>query len=262
MRPMSSSRPVPGYRFPKKGVVYQSVRQGVAGLPLTASAACCGSSPPPGPKAATPAGVRACAATGLSRSGGGRAGLRRAGLDAGRDRRGRAGLTAVGRVLAAGRGRGSGFARSGHELVDGEAEDGQDQHGEQPRPPDPAPLALPQRDARLEHLGRRDLRRGPPPFVELLDQRGGIGAHRLGDGPDMAPRVEVTAAGRVVVLLDAPDDVLPDPGALTDLGHGEPGMAAGRRQRRADAQARLPTRRAIPGQRKGCRGSMPAYGGL
>ena len=42
------------------------MRQGVAGLPLTASAAFCGSSPPLGPKAATLAGVRACTGTGLA----------------------------------------------------------------------------------------------------------------------------------------------------------------------------------------------------
>src|SRR6516225_7623814 len=66
VRPMSSSRPVPAYRFPKDAEVYQSVRQGVAGLPLTASAAFCGSSPPLGPKAATLAGARACATTGLA----------------------------------------------------------------------------------------------------------------------------------------------------------------------------------------------------
>src|SRR6516162_2046750 len=66
VRPMSSSRPVPAYRFPKDAEVYQSVRQGVAGLPLTASAAFCGSSPPRGPEAATLAGVRACTGTGLA----------------------------------------------------------------------------------------------------------------------------------------------------------------------------------------------------
>src|ERR1700722_3061510 len=79
-----------------------------------------------------------------------------------------------------------------------------------------------------------------PPLVELLDQRRGIGAYRLGDGADMPARVEVTPARRVVVVLDALDDVLPDPGTQADLGHAQAGMAACRGQCRADAHTRLP----------------------
>ena len=54
---MSSSRPVPEYRFPKRAVVYQSVSQPAPGRLLIASRARCGSSPPPGPKAETLTGV-------------------------------------------------------------------------------------------------------------------------------------------------------------------------------------------------------------
>src|SRR5579875_1631845 len=82
-RPMSTSRPVPSYRFPNSGVVYQSVRHGVAGLPLSASAACCGSSPPPGPNAATLAGVSA--AVGVAAGEGVRAGAGEAEAGAGAD---------------------------------------------------------------------------------------------------------------------------------------------------------------------------------
>src|SRR5579872_5949344 len=214
VRPMSSSKPVPACRWPKSGVTYQSLNQGVAAWPEIANEARCGSSPsavPAGPNADTRAGVRASTTA--------------------------AGL---GRALAGGVGGALGLAHTGGELAAGEADHGQHQDGQQRGPPDPAALALADRHLRLEGLGRGDLLGGAPPLVELLDQRRGVGAHRLGQGPDVAPGVEVTAAGRVVVLLDALDDVLPDPGALADLGHAEPGMAARRGQCRADAHACLP----------------------
>src|ERR1700722_4280666 len=86
---MSSSRPVPACRWPKSGVAYQSLYQGVAACPEIANEARCGSSPsagpagptagpaprggpapspaPAGPNAVTRAGVRVCtAAAGLA----------------------------------------------------------------------------------------------------------------------------------------------------------------------------------------------------
>src|SRR5579872_2195929 len=62
VRPMSSSKPVPACRWPKSGVTYQSLNQGVAAWPEIANEARCGSSPsavPAGPNADTRAGVRA-----------------------------------------------------------------------------------------------------------------------------------------------------------------------------------------------------------
>src|SRR5579859_1029843 len=67
---MSSSRPVPACRWPKSGVAYQSLYQGVAAWPEIANEARCGSSPsavPAGPNADTRDGIRASAtATGLA----------------------------------------------------------------------------------------------------------------------------------------------------------------------------------------------------
>ena len=55
----------------------------------------------------------------------------------------------------------------------------------------------------------------------------------------MAARLEITAARSVVILLNTPDDGFRDTSALTDVANGEPGPAASRGQRRADAHARL-----------------------
>src|SRR5438132_9863107 len=50
-RPMSTSRPVPGYRFPKWALVYQSVCHAVAGLASIARRARSPLSPWPAPEA-------------------------------------------------------------------------------------------------------------------------------------------------------------------------------------------------------------------
>ena len=47
-------------------------------------------------------------------------------------------------------------------------------------------------------------------LVVVADQRLGIGADHGGDTSDVPPGVEVAAAGREIVLLDAPDDRFPD----------------------------------------------------
>ena len=54
-------------------------------------------------------------------------------------------------------------------------------------------------------------------LVVLADQGLGVDADGAGDRPDVAVYVEVTAAGVVVVLLDAADDRFPDPGQVADL---------------------------------------------
>ena len=191
-------------------------------FPAIASAAFCGLSPsarPAGPNAATLAGASACTATGLAEerraeAGGGlgRAGLGRAALD----RRGagrRIGVAARRGGTRAGRGRGLGPAHAGDELVAGEAEDRQDQHGQEGGPAHPPPLPLPERHGRLEGLGCRDLLGRPPGRVELVNQRHGILPHGAGDGADVAARIEVTAARSVVILLYTPDDGFRDTGA-------------------------------------------------
>src|SRR6185437_16439383 len=50
------------------------------------------------------------------------------------------------------------------------------------------------------------------------------------DAADVAAGIEVTAASGEVVALDAPDDRLPDAGALAYLRHGHSGLAASRCQ--------------------------------
>ena len=60
------------------------------------------------------------------------------------------------------------------------------------------------------------------------------------DAADVAARVEVTAAGRVVVPLDAANDGFPDAGALADRSDGETRIAACLRQGPADAHRAPP----------------------
>jgi hypothetical protein len=127
------------------------------------------------------------------------------------------------------------------ELVSGQAERHQQRQAGQRDaghhgPVRPPPGRPGQRD-QLVDAGGRDRARGPVGGVELLDQRPGISRDDLGDAADMPPGVEVAAAHRVVVTLDAPDDRLPDTGPLADLGDGEAGLAARFRQGFADAHA-------------------------
>src|SRR5271154_3080421 len=66
VRASSSSSPVPAFRLPNVAVAYQSVRQGVAGLPDSASWASWGLSPsevPPGPSAVALTGVTVATGT-------------------------------------------------------------------------------------------------------------------------------------------------------------------------------------------------------
>jgi hypothetical protein len=85
----------------------------------------------------------------------------------------------------------------------------------------------------------------------------------------VAPRVEITAAGGEVIVLDVPDDGFPDPGLLTDLGDGETGLLALGRQGVTDAHAHTPPLLVIAlgagrmtkcrGRRCGRRGSFCQY---
>jgi hypothetical protein len=74
--------------------------------------------------------------------------------------------------------------------------------------------------------------------VVLADQRLGVCAHAVGDGANVPARVEVCAAGGEVVRFDPPDNCLPDPGLLADLGNGETSLAPCRCQDLTDAHAR------------------------
>jgi hypothetical protein len=78
--------------------------------------------------------------------------------------------------------------------------------------------------------------------VVFVDQRLGIGPDHARDAADVATGIEVAAAGGEVIMLDAPDDRLPDAGALADLRNGETGLAAGLHQGITDAHAAPPLR--------------------
>src|SRR5262249_23226026 len=89
------------------------------------------------------------------------------------------------------------------------------------------------------------------------DQRLGVGPDDLGDAADVPPGVEVATTGRVVVVLDAPDDRFPDTGPLADLGNGESGPVARFRQGFTDDHAAPPllcrtAHRAGGGVRRSC----------
>ena len=114
---------------------------------------------------------------------------------------------------------------------------GQD-HGD--APVQRAPFLDPQRGGRLEHVGRPHRFRGAVRLVVLADERNRIDADHRRNAPDVPPGVEVAAAGREVVLLDAPDDGFPDPGPVCDLRHGETSLAACLRQGVTDAHAAPP----------------------
>src|SRR6185437_8440123 len=193
---------------------------------------------------------------GLGRAGLSRSTLRRAALDGRGAGRRVGGATRRGGTRA-GRGGGPGPAHAGDELVGGEAEDRQDQHGQYGGPAHPPALPLPKGHGGLEHLGGRDFLGRSPGRIELVDQRHGILPHGPRDGADVAARIEITAARSVVILLYTPDDGLRDTSALTDVTNGEPGPATGGGQRRANAHARLlapgsdPVRGAYPYRRGG-----------
>ena len=61
--------------------------------------------------------------------------------------------------------------------------------------------------------------------VVFVDQRLGVGPDHARDAADVATGIEVAAAGGEVIMLDAPDDRLPDAGPLADLRNGETGPA-------------------------------------
>ena len=108
-----------------------------------------------------------------------------------------------------------------------------------PGPPVPPPVAgRPSR--RPGQIRRHDrLRRGVRRVI-FPDQRPRISPHSPGDSTNVPPGVEITAARGIVVMLDATDDCLPDPGPLADLGHAETGPATRLRQVFADAHGAPP----------------------
>ena len=132
-------------------------------------------------------------------------------------------------------------------MIGGPAEDSQHSHAQGCDPGHPVGRARPGRRSRVQGnqrgavFFRRLVRR-----VELVDQRSGIDPHGAGDGADMAADVEVTAAGGVVVLLDAPDDGGPDPGPAADLTDAETQPATRVSQHLADAHAPPPLPQSRP----------------
>src|SRR6185437_7056279 len=76
--------------------------------------------------------------------------------------------------------------------------------------------------------------------VVLRDERLGVDADGLGDAADVSARVEITAATRKIITLDAADDRLPDAGALANLSNGHTGLSSPRCQRVTDSHATPP----------------------
>ncbi len=71
--------------------------------------------------------------------------------------------------------------------------------------------------------------------VVFADQRLGVDTDRARDRADVPSDVQVTAAGLVVVLLDAADDRVTDPGALTKLIDRQTRTVTGLSQRFANS---------------------------
>ena len=129
-------------------------------------------------------------------------------------------------------------------MIGAPADDGQDGHAQGGNRRHPAVRAGPGRRSRVQGNHRGDVFfRLPMCRVELADQRNGIESHGGGDGADMAADVEVTTAGGVVVLLNAPDDGGPDPGPAADLTDAETQPATRVSQHLADAHAPPPPAR-------------------
>src|SRR5258708_15537345 len=114
-----------------------------------------------------------------------------------------------------------------------DAADSGDYEERQCRPPDPVPLAQvsyhrPDCIAQLGPLADRsgqlpDRSRGRPARIVFPDQWLGVDAHRACYLANLASGEEVDPRCRVVVMLEAVDDTLPDAGPLTDIrdGRGE-----------------------------------------
>ena len=146
-----------------------------------------------------------------------------------------------------------GGSRRGQDVVRGEPGDHhQGQHHDR-APVEAAPRRQPDRRGRLEHRRGVDRPRGAVQRVVLADQWLGVGAGHPADAADVATGVDVTAAGREVVPLDAPDDRLADPGQLADAGDGEAGSVPCGGQGVTDAHAAPP-----PICRTGCRDPSPS----
>ena len=132
------------------------------------------------------------------------------------------------------------MARARYEVVGHEAKDDHQRQPQHRGPVHPVPRVHPDRPGRPEQIRRRDRLRRAVGRVVLPDQWLGISPDDPGDGTDVPPGVEIATARAVVVTLDAGDDCFPDAGPLTDLGHGETGLAACFRQVFADAHGAPP----------------------
>jgi hypothetical protein len=69
---------------------------------------------------------------------------------------------------------------------------------------------------------------------ELREQRIRIDVHGACQGPDVTARVDISAAGSEVVLLDRLHDGDADPGGVTDIVDGQPSVDTCLSQRTAD----------------------------
>ena len=213
----------------------------------------------PRPLAAGAERDRAGQAQGLGRRGGA-VGRRRGGGEAdGVGAWGRGSGRRLGRALAGRRGpaglAGGRLTRGGHRLtvrrvtragghvVGGPAHGGQHHHGQRRGHGQPAPSVRLGVTPRGRRRGRGhhgvDVFAGAVGLVVLADQRIGVDADGLGDGPDVAASVGVSPADREVVLLDAPDDGLADAGPAADLIDGEMGSPPRVGQSRPDPHVYL-----------------------
>src|SRR6185437_7176290 len=73
-----------------------------------------------------------------------------------------------------------------------------------------------------------------PPEVVFADKGLRVNADRARDGAHVTTDVQITAAGRVVILFDAADDCATDPGALAELIDRKTRLVTGLGQRFAN----------------------------
>ena len=229
VRPRSSSSPVPAFRLPNAAVAYQSVRQGVAGLPDSASDASCGLSPsavPPGPNAVALTGITALTRTavGDGRALGGTEAVVTLGAALGRALPGGPLAPAVAWRAADGRRRRPLRAdHAGDHLGGREPNHGQRQDHPRWRVPPPNPDADgPRPPDRSSSLSGRPASCAAS-YWRISASR--VGADDRGDRADVTAHEEVAAARGEVVVLDGADQSFADTGARADVRDGQPGLA-------------------------------------
>src|SRR5216683_1413337 len=131
-----------------------------------------------------------------------------------------------------------------------DAADSGDYEQRQCQPPDPVPPAqvsyhradcIAQLGPHADRSGQLPSR-GRPARIVFPDQWLGVDAHHACYLANLASGEEVDPRCRVVVMLEAVDDTLPDTGPLTDIRDAQARIAARPGQRLADAQtANLPS---------------------